>query len=448
MGIKMFIAFMISRWRLAALTLLPVLFLLVEMACQRVPLLAPSGSVITLSSSATVLAFNGTTTITGQVIEAAGTPPHSGTHVTFTTSLGTIQPADAETDTSGLVRVSFSAGTQSGTATITAISGGASVGSTGALKILVGSAAVGRVNVSANPATVPALGGSTTISANVLDVNGNALASVPVSFSTTAGTLSASQVNSDANGVAQSVLTTFSSATVTASVGAQGSTGTPSTGGGTGGATTTPAAGTSGQASGTTVVNISAAPGLLITPPGTPPQAGLPASFTFAVTVPSTNGSAIRSLAVDWGDMSTQDLGAVTGSAVVSHVFTIAGTYIVRGTVTDAFGNIVTQSTAVTVIAAASASVIITPQSVPTVHAADMPVTFQVQVSVPTGVGVQNVTMAFGDGVTSSLGGLTGTATITHHYVDPGANGTKNITVTVTDTLGRASLGQTSITLP
>ena len=42
----MFIAFMISRWRLAALTLLPVLFLLVETACQRVPLLAPSGSVI------------------------------------------------------------------------------------------------------------------------------------------------------------------------------------------------------------------------------------------------------------------------------------------------------------------------------------------------------------------------------------------------------------------
>jgi isocitrate/isopropylmalate dehydrogenase len=39
----------------------------------------------------------------------------------------------------------------------------------------------------------------------------------------------------------------------------------------------------------------------------------LPASFTFAVTVPATNGSAIRDLTVDWGGGTprTQDLGAV-----------------------------------------------------------------------------------------------------------------------------------------
>ncbi len=94
----MFSVFMISRSRLAALTLLPALFLLVETACQRVPLLAPSGSVISLTSPATVLPFNGSTTIGAQVIEASGHSPHSGTHVTFTTTLGTIQPSDAETD--------------------------------------------------------------------------------------------------------------------------------------------------------------------------------------------------------------------------------------------------------------------------------------------------------------------------------------------------------------
>src|SRR5262249_15060212 len=160
--------------------------LVFETACQKVPLLAPSGSVITLTSSATVLSFNGTTTITGQVIEASGTPPHSGTHVTFTTTLGTIQPSDAETDSSGIVKVQFAAGTQSGTATITAISGGASVGTNGAVKILVGAAAVGHVSVGANPATVPSTGGSSTISASVLDQNGNQLASVPVSFVTSA----------------------------------------------------------------------------------------------------------------------------------------------------------------------------------------------------------------------------------------------------------------------
>src|SRR5215831_2115662 len=193
MGTKMFSVLMIPRWRLAALILLPALFA-VASSCQKVPLLAPSGSVITLTSSATVLPFNGSTFIQAQVIEAAGTPPHSGTHLTFTTTLGTIQPSDAETDSSGIAKVTFLAGGQSGTATITAISGGASVSATGAVKILVGAAAVGRVNVSATPATVPAVGGSTTISASVLDVNGNQLTTVPVSFVTTAGTLSASQV--------------------------------------------------------------------------------------------------------------------------------------------------------------------------------------------------------------------------------------------------------------
>jgi len=443
----MFSVFMIPRGRLAALTLLPALFLLADAACQRVPLLAPSGSVITLTSAATVLPFNGSAQISAQVIEAAGTPPHSGTHLTFTTTLGTIQPSDAETDSSGIAKVTFLAGAQSGTATITAISGGASVSATGAVKILVGAAAVGRVNVNANPATVPAIGGSTTISASVLDVNGNQLATVPVSFVTTAGTLSASQVITDSNGVAQTTLTTATTATVTASVGAQGSTTPPATGGGgTGG--TTPTTPTSGQASGQVTVNISAAPGLVITPPTTPPNAGVPASFTFAVTVAGTNGSAIRDLSVDWGDMTTQDLGAVTGNAVVSHVYAVAGTYTVIATLQDAFGNTVTQRTAVTVIAATSPTIIITATSIPTTHSAAMPVTFQVQVTPPTGIGVQSVTMAFGDGQTSSLGGLTGTTTITHTYNDPMAAGPKVVTVSVLDTLGRTTQGQTTITLP
>jgi hypothetical protein len=440
---------MLSRCRLAALFLLPAL-LVFQTACQRVPLLAPSGSVITLTSSATVLPFNGTTTIVGQVIEASGTPPHSGTHVTFTTTLGGIQPSDAETDASGIVRVTFAAGTQSGTATITAISGGASVGSNGAVKILVGAAAVGRVNVNANPATVPSTGGSTVISASVLDQNGNQLATVPVSFITTAGTLSASQVVTDANGIAQTTLTTSITATVTASVGAQGSTTTtpPATGGGTTPTTPAPTTPTQGQASGSVTVSVSAAPTLVITPPTTPPNAGVPASFTFAVTVATTNGSAVRDVTVDWGDGSNQDLGAITGNAVVAHVYTTAGTFQVLGTLTDSFGNIVTTRTSVSVIAAASPTIIVTASSIPTTHSASMPVTFTVQVTPPTGIGVQTVTMAFGDGQTNSLGGLTGTTTITHPYTDPNAAGPKVITVSVLDTLGRTTTGQTTITLP
>src|SRR5215211_6441027 len=75
----------------------------VSSACQKVPLLAPTGSTITLTSSTTALSANGTATIIGQIIEAAGTPPHSGTHVTFTTTLGRIEPAEASTDINGRV---------------------------------------------------------------------------------------------------------------------------------------------------------------------------------------------------------------------------------------------------------------------------------------------------------------------------------------------------------
>ncbi|HUK36451.1 MAG TPA: Ig-like domain-containing protein [Vicinamibacterales bacterium] len=441
---------MISRSRLAALVLVPTVAFVIEVACSRVPLLAPSGSSITLTTATAVLPLNGSATVIAQVVESAGTAPQAGTHVTFTTSLGTIQPSDATTDSSGRATATFSS-SSSGTATITAISGGATTGSSGALKILVGAAAVQKIVVGATPATVPALGGSTTIAATVFDVNGNLITGIPVTFTTTAGTLSASIVNTDVNGNASTTLTTAQAATVTASVGVGNSTSTtpPST---TPPATGTPSTGTpttgtpsaSGQASASVTVSIAAAPTIVITPPTTAPSAGLPASFTIAVTVPAT-GSAIKDVSVDWGDNSATDLGAVTGNAVVSHVYTNAGTFVVKASATDATGNTTSVSSIVTVIVATSPTVIVTPTVVPTVHAAQMPVTFQVQVTPPTGVGVVSVTMNFGDGVTSSLGGLTGTTTVQHTYT---AAGSFPVTVSVTDTLGRTTLGQTAVTLP
>src|SRR5206468_4547008 len=110
MGIKIFMAFMISRIRHQSVFGALLGFALLTAACERVPLLAPSGSTITLTASATALPANGTTDIIAQVIEAGGTPPHSGTAVTFTTNLGSIQPAQAETDVNGRVLVKFVAG--------------------------------------------------------------------------------------------------------------------------------------------------------------------------------------------------------------------------------------------------------------------------------------------------------------------------------------------------
>src|SRR5581483_4028043 len=121
--------------------------------CQKVPLFAPAGSSISLTASATALPINGTTQIIAQVIENSGQAPHSGTQVTFLTTLGSLQPDVVETDSSGRAVTTFKAGGANGLATITANSGG--VSASGSVKIAVGTAAVGRVLLAANPTLVP-----------------------------------------------------------------------------------------------------------------------------------------------------------------------------------------------------------------------------------------------------------------------------------------------------
>ena len=435
----MVIAFMVSRLR-RAVVLAGVVFAsaLLVAGCQRVPLLAPSGSTITLIASATALPVNGSTDLIAQVIEPSGTPPQSGTTVSFTTTLGSIQPSQAETDISGRAIVKFLAGTGSGTATITAISGGASVASASALKILVGTAAVGRVIVSANPTLVPALGGTTTITAVIIDVNGNPLSAAPVSFSTTAGTLADAFVNADQSGLAQTTLRTSTAATVTASVGAQGA---PSSGGSTTPPTTPPAAGTTaGQASGTVTVGIASSPTLVITPPATPPTAGLPAAFAFVVTAAANNGSSVRDVTVNWGDGSQSDLGAITGSVTVAHVYRSAASYSIAASVTDSSGNVVNVSTFVTVLAPVLTLVITPPSPAPSVN---LPATFTFAATAPAGDAVRNVNVNWGDGTAQDLGAISST-TVSHVFK---TSGTYSITGTVLDVGGNTATVSTSVTV-
>ena len=184
-------------------------------ACDKVPLLAPQESTITLSSASTVVQANGTTQIHAIVIEPSGTPVHDGTTVLFTTNLGTLLPVEARTQ-NGVATVQFLGNGQSGKATIKALSGGSA---SDALELSVGAGASGRVSVTANPASVPAAGGTTTISAAVVDASGNPLFGVPVSFTTTAGTFSSAVVNSDVSGTARTTLTTNQAASVTATAG-------------------------------------------------------------------------------------------------------------------------------------------------------------------------------------------------------------------------------------
>ena len=428
----MVMVFMISRLRRAS-ALFAVLTgaTLLTVGCERVPLLAPSGSTITLTSLATALPTNGTTDIIAQVIEAGGTPPHRGTHITFTTSLGSVQPSEGDTDISGRVAVKFIAGSSNGTATIAALSGGVSASGTNAIKIAVGTAAVGRVAVNASPTIIQSVGGSSLISANIFDINGNALSGAPVSFSTTAGVLDSVTGTTDANGVASTTLRTSSTATVTATVGAAGaSTGTPSTG--------------TSTTSGSVTVNIAGVPTLTITPPSTAPSAGVPATYTFLVGAAATNGSAIRDLLINWGDGQTRDLGAVTGTSVISHVYNSPGTYNITATVIDASGASLTIASSVTVNPKPQPAVTLTAPSTTPTAGTDTTFTASVAPAASSaGSVIQAVSIDYGDGRRQDLGAATGTAITLHHVYQN--SGTYTVTLIAQDSNGGIGTAVTSV---
>jgi hypothetical protein len=324
-------------------------------ACDKVPLLAPTGSVISLFATANTVALNSEVEIVANVIEngttattpttpttpgqgttttpvttsttsaGAGTPVQNGTLVSFTTTIGRIEPSEARTN-NGQVRVRFIAGGQSGVATITAFSGGAS----GKLENLkVGAAGVERVLVSASPQTLGPSGGAATIAARVEDVSGTGLAGIPVTFSTDAGSLSTSSATTDSTGVAQVTLTTSRPAKVTANV-----------------------AGKTADVS----VGLNPRTGITITAPTTQVSAGQPATFTIGVGSTAN----VRDVTVDFGDGSQQSLGAISGSTTIQHTYAEAGTYSVRATAIEASGFTEQVSTSITVLPGQPPAVIIT----------------------------------------------------------------------------------------
>ncbi len=399
--------------------------------CDKVPLLAPSGSVISLFAAANTVPLNGDVEIIANVIEngttqtttppaggttpgtptngtttsttaGAGTPVQNGTLVSFTTTIGRIEPSEARTS-NGQVRVRFFSGGQSGVATITAFSGGAS----GKLENLkVGAAGVERVIVSANPQTLPPGGGLSTISARVEDVSGTGLSGIPVTFTTDNGTVNPPTATTDSNGVATTSLNAPRTAKVTASV--------------------------AGKTADVTV-GLNPRTGLTIAGPTTQIAAGLPATFT--VGVGSTAN--IRDVTVDFGDGRQQSLGAIAGNTTIQHTYIDANTYIVRATATDASGFSEQVSTSVTILPAQPPSVTITgPQSVPLNTAA----LFTATVTGATST-ITQYQWDFGDGAQPQTVNTTSNRVQTTYRT----TGTKVVTVKVIQGIGPSGDGITVI---
>jgi len=392
-----------SRGPALAAALLVTLF---AAACDRVPLSAPSGSSITMSASTRVLPTGGSTAVTAFVMESGGTPVQNGTTVRFTTTLGRVEPAEAQTR-NGSAEVTFLAGDLSGLAEIRAVSGSAGGGAatgngadtpsgTNVVQILVGAAAVEAVTISASPSTVPPSGGTATLIASALDAAGNRLSNVPITFFTTAGSLSAQSAITDASGDARAQLTTSREATVTARAGDQ---------------------------TATVTVTVAALSTVSLAVDPTSPVANQPMTLTVTPTVGANNPP--PRVVVDWGDGETVDLGSVPAARGVTHTYITPGFYTIRATATTE-GESFTTERAVQVIALPTLSVSVSASD--TTPAVGQSVTFTASV---TGVSSGQVT-SYEWQILDSGGGLEAQTTTTGNQLQWQFNSTGNRTVRVT----------------
>jgi Bacterial Ig-like domain (group 1)/PKD domain len=310
-----------QRRILLALLTLP---LALVAACDKVPLLAPTGSVITLLPATNTVSLNSEVDIIATVIEngqasgttgsgtitgttsrtGAGTPVQNGTVITFTTTIGRIEPSEARTHNGQVTVKLITAGT-SGIATITAYSGGASAQIT---NLKIGTAAAKTVSVTTTPQSLGAAGGTVQVTASVSDEGGSPLGGVPVTLSTDKGSISPSTVTTDGSGNATATLTTTATAKITATVGAL-----------TGSSTV--------SVNARSLSNFNASPSSA--------SAGVPINFT----VTPTTGVNLSNVHLDFGDGSGRDLGAITGATTVPYSYTSPGNYTATATARDSSGD-------------------------------------------------------------------------------------------------------------
>lgn len=295
-------------WRrgfgLFALLFTGLVALLAAAACDRVPLTAPTSSTVTLYSDTTVIPLNGSANITATVIEPSGTIVQNGTVVTFVTTLGTFEPAEARTN-AGKATVRLNTQGRSGRAVVRAFSGG---NESEDLELVVGAAAVKTITLAGNPSSVSASGGGrTTLTATVFDEDGNPVPGVRVTFTTTAGQLLNAQVLTDSDGVARNQLTTSVQANVQATAGA--------------------------VQSNQVTIAVNNAPRVSLTAP-TQVQANVQAMFNYSITTDTNVG--IRSARIEWGDGESNNISNPSGS--IPHTYRSTGLFTATITATDVNG--------------------------------------------------------------------------------------------------------------
>ena len=300
--------------------------------CDKIPLLAPGESTVTLTSTAVVLPTGGTAEVTAFVAEKSGTPVQNGTGVRFSANLGRLDPVEADTR-NGIAVSMFHAGDTAGIADVRATSGG--IGGTGEtpvnlVKITVGAAAVKFVALRANPSTVPYTGGSADLTATVTAENGRAVTGVPVTFAASNGQLASGRVVTDEFGEARTVLTLTTTSTTRPSASLTA----------TAGAITSAAVTVGWQDAPPPPPNVTIA----ASPDSVPFNDGQRFTFTATVGPAAAAATAVR---YEWtfGDGST----VTTNGNVTAHIYTTKGRQSVKVRVTLANGQAIEAVTEINV---------------------------------------------------------------------------------------------------
>lgn len=256
-------------------------------------LLAPTDSVITLSSTTSILPVNGTTSINVNVHQSNGAPVEDGTEVLLSATRGALNEIKMRTRIGSAVVV-YRAASEAGSARIEASSAGAR----STLDLAITSGNPERLAVVAAPATLPPNGGHADVTATVTDSGGAPIAGAPVTFQASSGTLNPTgPVTTDQSGIARTKLTTTASATVTARVHT--------------------------AASAEAKVTVKDPINLKIEADPTVLTAGGSTTFTMTPTDLTVSGP----MSMNFGDGATADLGQTKGKVISAHVYKTAGGY-------------------------------------------------------------------------------------------------------------------------
>jgi hypothetical protein len=294
----------VARRRFAMLVLAAASTALAGCEVDKKNLLAPTDAFIALRSDSPFVAANTTTTITIEVRKVDGTAAPDGTEVVLAATAGELDQKKIRTK-AGQSTVGYRA-TATGTARITASSGSLSAD----LSLRVGSAAPGSVNLFATPALLPPEGGEVEILATVSAPNGNLVIGAPVTFTTSAGTVSSTEAVTNDKGEARTTLRTSSTAMVRAAVlGLESS----------------------------TQVRVRLATSIRFTASPAAPVVG--SAATLAATFTTSDGEAaagrVRFLL---GDGQVRDMGNISGSASTTYTWNSEGGYNVSAEFTDGDG--------------------------------------------------------------------------------------------------------------